>query len=118
MKKSKRTAGSSHAGKKGRTRENGTAQPESTRNAESLVRGWSGLAIYLDLPMPTVQRWVSLGMPLCNQGRFIAADPSELKAWVRRISKMPVNSDAAFKKAVASLRFRRLKRYLQPVVRP
>src|ERR1051325_5613270 len=52
---------------------------------ECLV-GWATIARYLGQPVPVAQRWAHEGMPVERQGRYVAADTEQLRAWLGRES--------------------------------
>lgn len=53
------------------------------------LKGWTAIADFLKMPVATAQRWVKGGMPVRREGRYVVADPEELRAWLGREAKMP-----------------------------
>lgn len=60
------------------------APPES-------LKGWKQIADYLGEPVSVVKRWASEGMPITEQGRFVASSREELDTWLGRESGKPVH---------------------------
>jgi len=60
------------------------AQPET-------LKGWKEIAAFLGEPVSVVKRWASEGMPVTEQGRFVASSPGQLNAWLDRESGKPVH---------------------------
>jgi hypothetical protein len=58
--------------------------------AETL-KGWKEIAEFLGEPISVVKRWKSEGMPVVEQGRFVASSPEQLNAWLGRESGKPVH---------------------------
>jgi hypothetical protein len=60
------------------------SQPET-------LKGWKEIAEFLGEPISAVKRWRSEGMPVVEQGRFVASSPEQLSAWLGRESGKPVH---------------------------
>ena len=55
------------------------------------LKGWKQIAAYLGEPVSVVKRWASEGMPVSEQGRFVASSPQQLDTWLGRESGKPVH---------------------------
>jgi hypothetical protein len=55
------------------------------------LKGWKEIAEFLGEPISVVKRWKSEGMPVAEQGRFVASSPEQLNAWLGRESGKPVH---------------------------
>ena len=55
------------------------------------LTGWKQIAAYLGEPVSVVKRWASEGMPVTEQGRFVASSPALLDTWLGRESGKPVH---------------------------
>lgn len=84
--------------------------------AEGELKGWTAIAHYLCIPVATVHRWVSEGMPVRREGRFTVADREAVSAWLGRESHMPkaahvmtkdADMAAALKESIAAVRKRK-----------
>jgi phage terminase Nu1 subunit (DNA packaging protein) len=66
---------------------------EGAAAAGGPVKGWAAIAAHLGQPVATVKRWAQEGMPVERQGRYVAADPETLSAWLGKESgvKKPVH---------------------------
>jgi hypothetical protein len=89
------------------------ARPKPPTQSETL-KGWKQIAAYLGEPVSVVKRWASEGMPLTEQGRFIASSPGQLDSWLGRESGKPVHVanpqtdlTAELKRAIAFARQRK-----------
>ncbi len=65
------------------------ANTKSGGSGEEL-KGWKQIAEFLGEPVSVVKRWAAEGMPVHVEGRFVAASPAELNAWLSRESGRPV----------------------------
>lgn len=54
------------------------------------LKGWKQIADFLGHPAAVVQRWVSEGIPVHREGRFVVATPEDLNAWLGKESGRPV----------------------------
>ena len=55
------------------------------------LKGWQQISAFLGEPPSVVQRWVSDGMPVRKQGRYVETTPEELNAWLGKESGKPVH---------------------------
>ncbi len=55
-----------------------------------ILKGWKQIAEFLGEPTSVVKRWASEGMPVSEQGRFVASSLGQLNAWIGRESGKPV----------------------------
>ena len=81
--------------------------------AETPLKGWTAIARFLGIPVPTAHRWASEGMPVHREGRFTVADREAVSAWLGRESHMPkpahvmtadADMAAALKESIAAAR--------------
>lgn len=70
--------------KRRKASEKSASQPET-------LKGWKQIAEFLGEPISVVKRWKSEGMPVVEQGRFVASSPEQLSAWLGRESGKPVH---------------------------
>ena len=61
------------------------------KSQPQMLKSWKQIAGFLSEPTSVVQRWANEGMPVTKQGRFVAASPHELNAWLGRESGKPVH---------------------------
>jgi hypothetical protein len=53
------------------------------------LQGWKAIAEYLGIGTATAQHWAKTGMPVKREGRFMVADPEELRAWLGEEAHLP-----------------------------
>src|ERR1051325_11315013 len=51
-----------------------------------ILRGWQQIATFLGQPTSVAQRWVTEGMPVRKQGRYVETSRDELNRWLGRES--------------------------------
>jgi hypothetical protein len=56
-----------------------------------VLKGWKQISEFLGEPISVVKRWHSEGMPVTEQGRFVASSPTKLNAWLGQESGKPVH---------------------------
>jgi hypothetical protein len=64
------------------------AKRKTTIKAPASLKGWTAIAKYLGLTAATAQRWARDGMPVGREGKFIVAEPAELRKWLGAESHM------------------------------
>jgi len=67
-----------------------TSKSKAAAVSEEL-KGWRQIAGFLGEPVSVVQRWVSEGMPVRRQGRFVTTTIKELNYWMGSESGKPVH---------------------------
>jgi hypothetical protein len=65
--------------------------PIKPKRKPETLKGWKQIAEFLGEPISVVKRWRSEGMPVFEQGRFVATSPEQLNAWLGRESGKPVH---------------------------
>ena len=53
-----------------------------------MLQGWQAIAHFLAQTVGTAQGWARSGMPVRRQGRYVVADPEELRAWIGKEAGM------------------------------
>jgi hypothetical protein len=68
-----------------------TMARKNTKKAplDNKLKGWKAIGTYLGISPSAAQRWADNGMPVKREGRFMVAQPEELRGWVGRESHMP-----------------------------
>lgn len=70
-------------------------KPSTTRSKlptePETLKGWKQIAAYLGEPVSVVKRWASEGMPVSEQGRFVASSLAQLDTWLGHESGKPVH---------------------------
>jgi hypothetical protein len=64
---------------------------KDTKSPSETLKGWKQIAQFLGEPVTVVKRWASEGMPVAEEGRFVASTPEQLNEWLGRESGKPVH---------------------------
>ena len=58
------------------------AVKKKTITSSNELKSWKAISEYLHMPITTVKRWASEGMPVERKGRFVTADQALLATWL------------------------------------
>jgi hypothetical protein len=58
------------------------AKQKEKPTPDDLLKGWTEIAKFLELPVSTAHRFAKEGMPVSRQGRNVVASREELMQWV------------------------------------
>lgn len=50
--------------------------------SDTCLKGWRAIARLMGKTPASAQTWAKQGMPVKREGRFTAADPAEVQAWL------------------------------------
>jgi hypothetical protein len=59
---------------------------ETPEAQPDVLKGWQQIAAFLGQPVSVVQRWVTEGMPVKREGRYVESSRPELNRWLGRES--------------------------------